>query len=94
MRQSRLTAALVAGAALVLGAGAASADTMHPKLAARLSGMGEQGIVNFQSRASHGRLCWTFQLHTKGVTQASIRDTHGMKVSSSGCTTPRMVAVP
>ncbi len=45
MRQSRLTAALVAGAALVLGAGAASADTMHPKLAARLSGMGEQGIV-------------------------------------------------
>ena len=30
----------------VLGAGSAAADTMHPQLGARLSGMGEHGIVN------------------------------------------------
>ena len=75
----------VAAAALVV-AGAAAADTMHPRLAARLQGMGEHGIVNFESQAAAGRLCWTFDLHTKGVTGASIRDAHGMIVARLGTT--------
>jgi len=73
----------IAGAALVLS-GAALADTMHPKLAARLSGMGEHGIVNLQSQSAKGRLCWTFELGTKGITGASIRDAHGMIVAKLG----------
>jgi hypothetical protein len=72
----------VAGAALVLGSGAALADTMHPRLAARLSGMGEHGIVNLQS--AKGRLCWTFEVPTSGITGASIRDAHGMVVAKLG----------
>ena len=68
----------VAGATLTLGSGVAAADTMHPRLAARLAGMGEHGIVNFESNAASARLCWTFDLHTTGVTAASIRDAHGM----------------
>jgi hypothetical protein len=74
----------IAGAALVLGSGAALADTMHPRLAARLSGMGEHGIVNLQS--AKGRLCWTFEVPTKGITGASIRDAHGMIVAKLGST--------
>src|SRR5438132_13793025 len=72
----------VAGMALVAGSGAALADTMHPRLAARLSGMGEHGIVNLQS--ANGRLCWTFEVPTKGLTGASIRDAHGMIVAKLG----------
>jgi hypothetical protein len=71
-------------AAAVLGAGAARADTMHPVLGARLAGMGEHGVVNFQSMAAKGRLCWTFSLSTKGVTGASIRDHAGMVVAKLG----------
>ena len=70
-------------AALALG-GAALADTMHPQLAARLAGMGQHGIVNLRSTATRGRLCWTFDLPTKGVTAASIRDAHGMVVARLG----------
>jgi hypothetical protein len=73
----------VTGAALVLS-GAALADTMHPRLAARLSGMGEHGIVNLRSQAAKGRLCWTFEVPTKGITGASIRDAHGMIVVKLG----------
>jgi hypothetical protein len=72
----------VAGAALALGVGTALADTMHPRLAARLAGMGEHGIVNLQS--TNGRLCWTFEVPTKGITGASIRDAHGMIVAKLG----------
>jgi hypothetical protein len=57
---------------------------MHPVFAARLAGMGEHGIVNFQSMSDKGRLCWTFSLSTKGVTGASIRDTAGMVVAKLG----------
>ena len=71
-------------AAAALGAGTARADTMHPVFGARLAGMGEQGIVNFQSMAAKGRLCWTFSLSTKGVTAASIRDSAGMVVAKLG----------
>ena len=82
MRAGRLAGA-VAVAALI-GAGGAAADTMHPRLAARLQGMGEHGIVNFESQAAAGRLCWTFDLHTKGVTGGSIRDAQGMIVARLG----------
>jgi len=39
--------AAVLGAAAV-GTGVAGAATMHPVLGAKLSGMGEHGVVNFQ----------------------------------------------
>jgi hypothetical protein len=80
-----LKALVVAFAAVAaLGAGTARADTMHPVFGARLAGMGEHGIVNFQSMAAKGRLCWTFSLATKGVTNASIRDSAGMVVAKLG----------
>lgn len=66
---------------LALGA-AAQAGTMHPELGARLAGMGEHGVVNLQVK-SHD-LCWTFELATKGVTGASIRDSAGMLVARLG----------
>jgi hypothetical protein len=82
--------------ALALGAFAAVpalADTMHPVFGARVSGMGDHGIVNFHSYASQSKLCWTFELGAKGLTGASIRDAHGMAVarlgtrySAKGCT--------
>jgi hypothetical protein len=77
---------LAAGAlgALALGAGAAQADTMHPQLGAKLSGMGEHGVVNLTSDTTKGRLCWTFDVATKGITGASIRDTAGMVVTKLG----------
>ena len=60
MRSMRILAA-AAGAVLALGAGAAPlADTMHPQLGAKLTGMGEHGIVNLQSKVAKGQLCWTF----------------------------------
>ena len=71
-------------AAGVLGAGVAGAATMHPVLAAKLAGMGEHGVVNFQSNASKGQLCWTFDVMTNGVTSASIRDSAGMLVAKLG----------
>ncbi|HTZ06543.1 MAG TPA: hypothetical protein VMB53_12460 [Gaiellaceae bacterium] len=77
-------AAAVATAAVLGGAGAALADTMHPELGAKLSGMGEHGIVNLQSKQSKGQICWTFELTTKGITGASIRDKAGMKVAELG----------
>jgi hypothetical protein len=73
-------------AAGVLGAGVASAATMHPVLAAKLAGMGEHGVVNFQSDATKGQLCWTFDVMTHGVTSASIRDSAGMVVAKLGPT--------
>ncbi len=78
--RSMVMAAVVFGV-LVL-AGSASADTMHPALGAKLTGMGEHGVVNLQSK--NGHLCWTFDVPTKGITGASIRDTHGMVVAKLG----------
>jgi hypothetical protein len=40
--------------------------------------------VNLQSNATKGRLCWTFDLTTKGLTGASIRDSAGMVVAHLG----------
>jgi hypothetical protein len=76
------------GMATVAAAGAlsaaASGATMHPVLAAKLTGMGEHGVVNFQSNAGKGQLCWTFDVMTDGVTGASIRDSGGMVVAKLG----------
>ena len=83
MRWKRLMAIAAGGAAVALG-GAAQAATMHPQLGAKLSGMGEHGIVNLTSHASKGELCWTFTLGTKGITHASVRDAHGMVVAKLG----------
>jgi hypothetical protein len=83
MRKTTLVFAITI-AVVALGAGAARAGTMHPVLGARLSGMGEHGVVNFQSMAAKGRLCWTFSLQTKGITGASIRDSAGMVVAKLG----------
>jgi hypothetical protein len=69
-----------------LGAATAGAATMHPVLGAKLAGMGEHGVVNFQSNAAKGQLCWTFDVMTDGVTGASIRDTAGMVVAKLGDT--------
>lgn len=77
---------LCAVAALLAVATAAQADTMHPALGARLSGMGEHGIVNLQSNSTNGRLCWTFEVSTKGITGASVRDSAGMVVAKLGTT--------
>ena len=75
----------VAASALALGAAAhATIAAMHAHLAARLSGMGEHGTVNLTSTADKGRVCWTFDVPTKGVTGASIHDAHGMKVVELG----------
>jgi hypothetical protein len=85
MRSRLLVLAAASLVALVTTAAAgATIRGMHPHLAARLSGMGEHGIVNFTSQASKGRLCWAFDLPTTGITQASIRDAHGMTVVQLG----------
>ena len=81
----RMRTALAATAvAAAFGGTAALADTMHPELGARLSGMGEHGIVNIQSKSAMHQLCWTFDVPTTGVTAASIRDAHGMTVAKLG----------
>ena len=76
-------AAVAACTAALSGAGAALA-AMHAELGAHLSGMGEHGIVNLQSNAAKGKLCWTFELATTGITGSSIRDAAGMKVAELG----------
>ena len=81
MRSTMFTA-MCAAAALALGASVAQANTMHPELGAKLSGMGEHGVVNFQVKTHD--LCWTFDVSAKGLTGASIRDSAGMVVAKLG----------
>ena len=83
MHGTRLLAA-TGLAALAIGSGAAGAATMHPTFGAKLSGMGEHGTVNFTSHSSAGKLCWTFDVMTHGITTASIRDASGMVVAKLG----------
>lgn len=83
MRSTRVLMAVIGGM-LVLGPGAALADTMNPVLGAKLAGMGEHGVVNLKSQAKTGRLCWTFDVPISGITGASIRDSHGMVVAKLG----------
>jgi trehalose utilization protein len=82
--RSKMSAAALAVAAALAATTVAAAGTMHPELGARLKGMGEHGIVNFQSHAKKGRLCWKFDLHVMHPTGASIRDAHGMIVTHLG----------
>ena len=81
-------------AVLVSGALAGSAG-MHPRLGARLAGMGEHGIVNLQVKPDSGKVCWVFDLpSTTGITGASIHAGQkgavllrlGKKYSKKGCT--------
>jgi hypothetical protein len=83
MRCKRFAAAVAAAAALA-AVPVAAAGMMHPQLGARLSGMGEHGVVNLQSHATRHQLCWTFDLHVKHVLNSTIRDAHGMIVASLG----------
>jgi hypothetical protein len=82
--RARTLLVAAAAAATLAAAGSALAATMHPVLGARLAGMGEHGIVNLQSHARKGQICWTFELATKGITGASLRDSAGMKVAELG----------
>ena len=75
-------AAAVAVGALAAAGGAAAG--MHPELGARLAGMGQHGVVNLQLKQTGHEICWTFDVPTKGVTGASIRDAHGMRVAALG----------
>jgi hypothetical protein len=83
MPSKRLAVALVAAAALA-AVPLATAGMMHPQLGAKLSGMGEHGIVNLQSHLKTSKLCWKFDLDVMHVNGATIRDAHGMKVARLG----------
>ena len=66
---THLSVLVVAASALAVPAAFAA---MHPELGTRLSGMGAHGVVNLQVQATKSKLCWTFDLTTKGITGASI----------------------
>ena len=94
MKRSSVAFVASLGATLALAAGGASAATMHPALAAHLSGMGEHGIVNLHVTASSGKLCWAFDIPTvKGAARATIHTGQkgptllelGMHYTTSGC---------
>lgn len=93
MRSKTRIAALVAATALV-AVPVAAAGMLHATLGARLSGMGEHGVVNLHAHAKTHRLCWTFDLHLMHALNATVRDRHGMIVahlghmySAKGCAT-------
>ena len=83
MRSKTLTL-VIAAAAVLATASIALAGMMHSTLGAKLSGMGEHGIVNLQSHASKGQLCWKFELSVMHVQGATIRDKSGMVVAKLG----------
>ena len=83
MRSKRWAAAVVATAAL-LAVPVATAGMMHPTLGARLSGMGEHGIVNLQAHATKHQLCWKFELSMVHAVGATVRDSGGMIVVRLG----------
>ena len=83
MRLQRFTAAAIAAAALAV-VPPATAGMLHPNFGARLSGMGETGLVNLMAHAQTHRLCWTFQLHVMHAAGATVRDRHGMIVARLG----------
>jgi hypothetical protein len=83
MRSKRWAAAVAAAAALA-AVPVATAGMLHPTLGARLSGMGEHGVVNLHAHAKTHRLCWTFDLHVMHVLGATVRDKHGMTVAHMG----------
>ena len=54
---SKRWAAAVVAAVVLVAVPAAAAGMMHPTLGAKLSGMGEHGIVNLQAHATKHQLC-------------------------------------
>ena len=94
LRRTALSTSLLAVIGFAVLAPAALAG-MHPQLAARLSGMGEHGIVNLNVNAKGKRLCWTFDVPTKGITGAAIHTRAsgavlvrlGRAYTKKGCTT-------
>jgi len=83
MRSKRWATAAVVAAGLI-AIPVATAGMMHPTLGAKLSGMGEHGIVNLQAHAAKHQLCWTFQLSMMHATGATVRDKSGMIVARLG----------
>jgi hypothetical protein len=83
MRSKRLVAAVVAAVALA-AVPVAAAGMMHSVLGAHLSGMGEHGIVNLQSHAAKGQICWKFELSVMHPLASTIRDKSGMTVARLG----------
>jgi hypothetical protein len=83
MRSKRLVAAAVATAALAV-VPIATAGMSQTELGARLSGMGETGIVNLTAHSKTHLLCWNFQLHVMHPLGATVRDKHGMTVARLG----------
>ena len=83
MSSKRLAAAVVAVTALVT-IPVATAGMMHPTLGARLSGMGEHGIVNLQAHAAKNQLCWKFELSVMHPLASTVRDKSGMIVARLG----------
>lgn len=94
LRRIALSTSVLAAAAIAATVPAALA-AMHPQLAARLSGMGEHGIVNLTVNAKGKKVCWTFDVPTKGITGAAIRTRAnnavlvrlGSTYAKKGCTT-------
>ena len=92
LRRIALSTSLLAVVGLAVFAPGALAG-MHPQLAARLAGMGEHGIVNVNAKGK--KLCWTFDVPTKGITGAAIHTRAngtvlvrlGTTYTKKGCTT-------
>ena len=103
MRHRVMTVIALAAAALVVAASAsASASMMHPRLAARLSGMGEHGTVNLEFTQGSGQVCWLFDLPmvrdgTGTAVHAGLGGTTlfelGMHYARSGCEQESKMAV-
>ena len=82
--RSKRWASAVAAAVTLVAVPAATAGMMHPTLGARLSGMGEHGVVNLQAHASKHELCWKFELSTMHVLGATVRSSDRMIVVRLG----------
>ncbi len=96
LRRIALSTSLLAAAGIAVAAPTALAAGMHPVLAARLAGMGEHGIVNLTVNAKGKKVCWTFDVPTKGITGAAIHTVGtgnpvvvrlGTTYTKKGCTT-------
>ena len=81
LRRIALSTTVLAAAAIAATVPTALA-AMHPQLAARLSGMGEHGIVNLTVNAKGKKVCWTFDVPTKGITGAAIHTARAAPFSS------------
>jgi hypothetical protein len=102
LRRTALSASVLASAGVAAAAApGALASGMHPELAARLAGMGEHGIVNLNVNAKGKKLCWSFDIPTKGVTGAAVRTVGkgtvvvrlGTTYTKKGCTSADEMAL-